>query len=134
MADMISIGQIATILVVDDSRTSRMIIKQCLEIIGFQGKTFIEADNGRDALEFLKGNSFDLVVSDLNMPLVDGEVLLAEIRKNPQWNHIPFIMVTSSSNEAREKNLRQLGANAVISKPLNPMALSQVWKSISGGK
>jgi len=131
---MISIGQIATILVVDDSRTSRMIIKQCLEIIGFQGKTFIEADNGRDALEFLKGNSFDLVVSDLNMPLVDGEVLLAEIRKNPQWNHIPFIMVTSSSNEAREKNLRQLGANAVISKPLNPMALSQVWKSISGGK
>ena len=131
---MISIGQIATILVVDDSRTSRMIIRQCLEIIGFQGKTFVEADNGRDALEFLKGNSFDLVVSDLNMPLVDGEVLLAEIRKNPQWNHIPFIMVTSSSNEAREKNLRQLGANAVISKPLNPMALSQVWKSISGGK
>ena len=131
---MISIGQIATILVVDDSRTSRMIIRQCLEIIGFQGKTFVEADNGRDALEFLKGNSFDLVVSDLNMPLVDGEVLLAEIRKNQQWNHIPFIMVTSSSNEAREKNLRQLGANAVISKPLNPMALSQVWKSISGGK
>ena len=131
---MISIGQIATILVVDDSRTSRMIIRQCLEIIGFQGKTFVEADNGRDALEFLKGNSFDLVVSDLNMPLVDGEVLLAEIRKNQHWNHIPFIMVTSSSNEAREKNLRQLGANAVISKPLNPMALSQVWKSISGGK
>ena len=131
---MISAGQITTILVVDDSRTSRMIMKQCLEIIGFQGRVFKEADNGRDALELLKENTFELVVSDLNMPLMDGEVLLSEIRKNSKWNHIPFIMVTSSSNDAREKNLRQLGANAVISKPLNPMALSAVWKAISGAK
>lgn len=131
---MISAGQVSTILVVDDSRTSRMIIKQCLEIIGFQGRTFKEADNGRDAMEILKENAIDLLVSDLNMPLMDGEVLLAEIRKHSQWNHIPFIMVTSSSNDAREKNLRQLGANAVISKPLNPMALSVAWKAISGAK
>jgi two-component system, chemotaxis family, chemotaxis protein CheY len=134
MADMIGNAEIKKVLLVDDSRTSRMIIRQCLEIIGLQGKTFIEADNGRDAMEFLKRNSFDLVVSDLNMPLVDGEILLAEIRNNPQWSHIPFIMVTSSSNDAREKKLRQLGANAVISKPLNPMAMSLAWKSISGGQ
>lgn len=134
MGDMIAAELIRTVLVVDDSGTARMIIKQCLSIIGLQGKTFLEAGNGRDAVEVLKDKSVDMVVTDLNMPVMDGESLLREIKGNPTWKKIPVIVITSSSNDAREKTLREVGAEAVVSKPVNPAALSAAWKNIIGAK
>jgi two-component system chemotaxis response regulator CheY len=134
MGDMIAADLIRTVLVVDDSGTARMIIKQCLSIIGLQGKTFLEAGNGRDAIEILKDKSVDMVVTDLNMPVMDGESLLREIKGSSAWKKIPVIVITSSSNDAREKTLREVGAEAVVSKPVNPAALSAAWKNIIGAK
>ena len=131
---MISLEQVQTILVVDDSGTARMIIKQCLTIIGFKDKIFLEASNGRDAMEVLKQNGVDLVVSDLNMPVMDGESLLREVKGSSEWKKIPFIVITSTSNDAREKMLREAGVEAVVSKPVNPAALNAAWKIISGAK
>ena len=134
MADMIAANLICNVLVVDDSGTARMIIKQCLSIIGLQGKAFFEAANGRDALEMLKEKNIDLIVTDLNMPVMDGESLLREIKGNPAWKKIPVIIITSSSNDAREKTLQEVGAEAVVSKPVNPAVLSAAWKKICGAK
>ena len=131
---MISLEQVQTILVVDDSGTARMIIKQCLTIIGFKDKIFLEASNGRDAVEVLKQNGVDLVVSDLNMPVMDGESLLREVKGSSEWKKIPFIVITSTSNDAREKMLREAGVEAVVSKPVNPASLNAAWKIISGAK
>jgi len=131
---LISLEQVQTILVVDDSGTARMIIKQCLTIIGFKDKIFLEASNGRDAMEVLKQNGVDLVVSDLNMPVMDGESLLREVKGSSEWKKIPFIVITSTSNDAREKLLREAGVEAVVSKPVNPAALNAAWKIISGAK
>lgn len=131
---MISTEQVHTILVVDDSGTARMIIKQCLNIIGLKDKKFLEASNGRDAVEVLKQNVVDLVVTDLNMPVMDGESLLLEIKGTMLWKSIPVIVITSTSNDVREKALREVGAEAVISKPVNPAALHTAWKKICGAK
>ncbi len=134
MGSLISTELVQTILVVDDSGTARMIIKQCLTIIGLKDKKFIEASNGRDAVELLRQNAVDLVVTDLNMPVMDGEALLLEIKGSAAWQQIPVIVITSTSNDVREKALREVGAEAVISKPVNPAALHAAWKKICGAK
>ena len=134
MGPLISTELVQTILVVDDSGTARMNIKQCLTIIGLKDKKFIEASNGRDAMELLGQNAIDLVVTDLNMPVMDGEALLLEIKGSAAWKQIPVIVITSTSNDVREKALREVGAEAVISKPVNPAALHAAWKKICGAK
>ena len=131
---MISSELVQTILVVDDSGTARMIIKQCLAIIGLKDKQYLEASNGRDAVEVLKQSSVDLVVTDLNMPVMDGEALLLEIKGADVWRKIPVIVITSTSNDVREKALREVGAEAVISKPVNPAVLHAAWQKICGAK
>ena len=134
MGPLISTELVQTILVVDDSGTARMIIKQCLTIIGLKDKKFIEASNGRDAMELLGQNAIDLVVTDLNMPVMDGEALLLEIKGSTDWKKIPVIVITSTSNDVREKTLREVGAEAVISKPVNPAVLHAAWQKICGAK
>ena len=134
MGPLISSELVQTILVVDDSGTARMIIKQCLAIIGLKDKKYLEASNGRDAVEVLKQSSVDLVVTDLNMPVMDGEALLLEIKGSTDWKKIPVIVITSTSNDVREKTLREVGAEAVISKPVNPAVLHAAWQKICGAK
>lgn len=134
MGPLISSELVQTILVVDDSGTARMIIKQCLAIIGLKDKKYLEASNGRDAVEVLKQSSVDLVVTDLNMPVMDGEALLLEIKGADVWRKIPVIVITSTSNDVREKALREVGAEAVISKPVNPAVLHAAWQKICGAK
>lgn len=134
MGHLISSELVQTILVVDDSGTARMIIKQCLAIIGLKDKKYLEASNGRDAVEVLKQSSVDLVVTDLNMPVMDGEALLLEIKGADVWRKIPVIVITSTSNDVREKALREVGAEAVISKPVNPAVLHAAWQKICGAK
>ena len=134
MGDLISAEQVQTILVVDDSGTARMIIKQCLAIIGLKDKKFLEAAHGRDAVEILKQNRVDMVLTDLNMPVMDGEALLREIKGATAWKKIPVVVITSTSNDTREKVLLEAGAEAVISKPVNPSVLHAAWKTICGVK
>ena len=86
------------------------------------------------ALEVLKQSSVDLVVTDLNMPVMDGEALLLEIKGSTDWKKIPVIVITSTSNDVREKTLREVGAEAVISKPVNPAVLHAAWQKICGAK
>lgn len=113
------------IVVADDSATARMIIKKCLEIAGFQEAEFIEAENGREALRLLKTNKIDLLLSDFNMPVMDGGVLLKWVKGSPNTKDIPVVIVTSAGNPAREKELKDLGAYAVLSKPISPAVISQ---------
>ena len=134
MGRWISSELVQTILVVDDSGTARKTISQCLTIIGLKDKKFLEASNGRDAVEVLKQSSVDLVVTDLNMPVMDGEALLLEIKGSTDWKKIPVIVITSTSNDVREKTLREVGAEAVISKPVNPAVLHAAWQKICGAK
>ena len=129
-----SAAQIQTILVVDDSGTARMIIKQCLAIIGLKDKKFLEASNGRDAIEVLKQNFVDLIVTDINMPVMDGEALLREIKGSVAFKRIPVIVITSTSNDIREKALLEAGAEAIVSKPINPATLNAAWQKICRAK
>lgn len=116
-----------TILIVDDSLTSRMFVKKCVQLVlkNIEVK-FVEAKNGEDALKKVTENEIDWVISDVNMPVMNGFTFLRNIRSMPQYASLPIVFVTSLANQSRVDNLMQLGATAVIKKPISPQGLSEV--------
>jgi two-component system chemotaxis response regulator CheY len=108
------------IVIADDSATARMFIKRCLEIIGFTDAEFIETENGRQALEAVKEQPTDLLLTDLNMPVMDGETLVKSVKSSPRVTEMPVVVISSAGNQAIEKRLLKLGVHKVISKPVSP--------------
>lgn len=106
-----------TVLVVDDFATMRRIIKNMLKDMGFDFVKIIEASDGVEALVKIKSMAFDLVLTDWNMPNMDGLSFLQQLRKNN--NNVPVIMITA---EAKRENIIEAaknGANGYIIKPFN---------------
>lgn len=113
------------IVIADDSTTARMFIRRCLQIIGLTETVMVEAENGREALAHLKEEKTDLLITDLNMPVMDGEVLLKWVKANPRLTELPVLVITSAGNPAKEAQLLALGALGVLNKPISPAALHQ---------
>jgi len=112
-----------SILIVDDSKMSRMIIRRCLEMVGVDDACFVEAPNGKEALSELDAHEIDLVLADVNMPEMDGKALLKWMRSSEKLKDIPLIFITSTDNPAQLRELESLGAKAVLPKPLSPASL-----------
>ncbi|MCW8920336.1 MAG: response regulator, partial [Sedimenticola sp.] len=107
-----------SVLIVDDSPLARKYIKKTLTNMGLE--IFTEADNGKEAMDLLDSNFFDLIVTDYNMPEMDGEALVSHIRANSNQSSIPIIMVTSEENENRLAAVQQAGVSAICDKPFEP--------------
>lgn len=106
----------ATFLVVEDSPTMRQLISFSLR--RFRNAKIIEAVDGVDALKKLSGQKIDLILTDINMPVMDGLKLVALVRQNPALKDIPIVIITTEgAEEDRERGLA-LGANSYISKPI----------------
>ena len=109
------------VLVVDDMSTMRRIVKNVLRQIGFSD--IMEAENGQDALTQLRAGRFGLVVSDWNMPVMQGIELLRAVRADPELKTLPFLMVTA---EAQKENLIeavQAGVSNYVVKPFTAEVL-----------
>lgn len=118
------------IAIVDDSGTARMFIQRCLEVIGFAGAVFIESANGKEALEKARQEPVDLLVTDLTMPVMDGETLLKWLKGTPALKELPVLVISSAGNPAKEAELLKLGALAVLAKPFTPADLYRVLAPI----
>ncbi|GAB2690476.1 response regulator [Aliiglaciecola aliphaticivorans] len=119
------------VLLVDDSRLARNHIRRVLEGSGLTD--IKEAENGASALTLLKDNVFDLVVTDYNMPEMDGRELSEYIRFNPETSHIPIIMVTSeATNSAHMANIQQTGVNALCDKPFEAQEVRKILATLLG--
>jgi two-component system chemotaxis response regulator CheY len=115
-------------LVVDDFSTMRRIVRNLLKELGFANVD--EAEDGAIALQKLQGGSFDFVVSDWNMPNMDGLTLLQTIRATPALKHLPVLMITA---EAKKENIiaaAQAGASGYIVKPFTSATLSEKLQKI----
>lgn len=109
------------ILVVEDSSTTRSLIISSLEVIA--NFHFFESPNGFEALKLLPHHKFDLIITDINMPNINGLELVSFIKGNQAYSHIPVIILTTEgSRRDREKGLA-LGANQYLVKPFNPVVL-----------
>ncbi len=111
------------VLIVDDFSTMRRIIKNLLRDLGFTN-TF-EADDGHTALPMLKDGDFEFVVTDWNMPIMQGIDLLKEIRKDPKLKHLPVLMVTAEAKREQIIEAAQAGVNGYIVKPFTAGTLKE---------
>ena len=115
-------------LVVDDFATMRRIVRNLLKELGFANVD--EAEDGAVALQRLQGGGFDFVVTDWNMPNMDGLQLLQAVRANPALAHLPVLMITA---EAKKENIiaaAQAGASGYIVKPFTAGTLSEKLSKI----
>jgi two-component system chemotaxis response regulator CheY len=105
------------ILVVDDSTAIRKILIRVLRQTSLAIGEIFEARDGVEALETLRQHALHLVLSDINMPNLDGLGLLAELKGNPQWRSLPVVMITTEGSEEKVGQAIRLGSAAYIRKP-----------------
>ena len=105
------------VLVVDDSAAIRKILTRVLRQTGMAIQTIHEAGDGQDALTLMAQHKVALVLSDINMPKMDGLQLLASLKASPQWQHIPVVMITTEGGETKVAEAVRLGAAGYVRKP-----------------
>jgi two-component system chemotaxis response regulator CheY len=115
-------------LVVEDSPTMRQLISFSLKRL--RGARIVEAGNGVEALKKLSENKFNLIVADINMPLMDGLKLLSIVRKDPNHQQTPVIIVSTEGTEADKEKGMNLGANAYLPKPIQTNELLKTVKEL----
>lgn len=117
---LVGFGNKGLILIVDDSLAVRRALEMLLTQAGYQ---VIKCRDGKEALEELQHEKIDLVISDIDMPRLDGLSLLTEIRANPSISHLPVIILTARESKASEQDALNLGATAYLKKPIAPESL-----------
>jgi two-component system chemotaxis response regulator CheY len=115
------------VMAVDDSATVRKVLQATLISAGYE---VVEAGDGADALEKLGSDSVDMLVTDLNMPNVDGIGLIQEVRQKPGNRFMPIIMLTSESQPEKKSAGKAAGASGWITKPFNPDQLLAVVRMV----
>ncbi len=118
------------ILIVDDSITMRMLVKRTLRMAGFTDLTLVEADNGIKALEVVASESPNLVLSDWNMPEMNGLEFLTELRES--GNDVQFGFVTTESTSEMRLKARGAGAQFLIAKPFTPESFEKALRPVLG--
>ena len=118
-----------TILAVDDSASMRQMIKLTLRNAGYD---VIEAGDGQQGLSQIRRNAVHMILTDLNMPVMDGMVFIRELRKLPSCIGIPIVFVTTESDAEKKSQAKAAGATAWITKPFQPEQLVAVARKVIG--
>ena len=111
------------ILIVDDSPAMRALVRRLMENSGFEVAACLEASNGAQALEVLRRECVDAILSDVNMPGIDGEELLRRIEADESLRRIPVIIISTDGTQKRIERMLQLGARGYVMKPFRPEVL-----------
>jgi two-component system chemotaxis response regulator CheY len=112
-------------MIVDDSASMRQLVAFTIKDAGYD---VLLAENGRDALEKMARAKVDMVITDLNMPEMDGITLIRELRGKADYKFVPIVMLTTESQEAKKQEGRAAGASGWIVKPFSPSQLMDVVK------
>ena len=118
------------LMIVDDSPVMRSFVRRTLMIAGLEMESCAEASNGAEALEKLEHGPVDLILTDINMPVLDGEGLLRALQVDAEFRKIPVVVVSTDSTEQRVDTLLGMGARGYVKKPFPPERLSQVLTEI----
>ena len=120
------------VLIVDDSPAMRAFVKRVIEMSGFEAGAYFEAENGEQALAILNDHWVDVILSDINMPIMNGEQFLRRIEADETLRTIPLIVVSTDSTEQRRTQMLALGAKGYVRKPFSPESLRQEMEDVLG--
>lgn len=115
------------IMIVEDSATMRQMVGFTLKRNGYE---VIEAEDGNDALGKINGSTINMIITDLNMPNMDGLEFIRNVRQNPSCKYTPIIMLTTESQETKKSEGRAAGATGWIVKPFSPEQLMAVVQKV----
>ena len=121
------------VLIVDDSPVMRALIRRVIVLSGLEGAAFLEASDGREALDVLRAESVDVVLTDINMPSMDGEQLVRCLHADAALKSVPIIVVSTDGTESRMRQMLSLGARGYVKKPFMPETLRQELERVLGG-
>ena len=117
------------ILAVDDSASMRQMVVFTLQSAGYE---VVEAADGQQALDIAEGTTFDLVLSDVNMPVMDGIQLVKQLRQLEAYKHTPILMLTTETSGDKKMAGKGAGATGWVVKPFNPDKLLATIKKVIG--
>ncbi len=117
----------STIMTVDDSPSMRMLLKAALTDLGYK---VLEAEDGIEALERLGGVEPDLLITDINMPRLDGFGLIEKVREQDRHRNLPILVLTTESSDEKKQRARSAGATGWIVKPFHPDKLAAAIRRV----
>jgi two-component system chemotaxis response regulator CheY len=118
------------VLIVEDSPTMRQLIAFALKRI--RGVRIVEANDGVDGLKKLSSERFDLILTDINMPIMDGLKLVSLVRNDANYKMIPIVVITTEGAQEDRERALALGANDYITKPIQPTKILDVARTLLG--
>ena len=121
------------ILIVDDSATTRAIIRRSIQMAGVPVGTIHEAENGVMALDVVAASHVDVVLADLHMPQMDGVELTRRLMASPATRDIPVVIISAEPDQAKIDALKQQGARGYLRKPFRPEGVRDVINQVLGG-
>jgi len=119
----------ASILTVDDSPSIRVALKIALSNAGY---SVAEAANGAEGIEKARAGAFDLIITDLNMPVMDGLTMIEQMRRMPDLMGVPIVFLTTESDEGMKARAKAAGATGWLTKPFDPDQLVRIAKKVLG--
>lgn len=119
-------------MIVDDSLSMRRLIRKVIELSGFDVEEFLEAANGREALQLLEDHWVDLVLCDIHMPEMDGLELLRQMKQEEVLGRIPVIIISTEGREEVLKEAEKLGAKGYVKKPFSPERIRETMDKVMG--
>jgi len=120
------------VLVVDDSDVIRTMVMKTMRLADIPLGTAFEASNGREALEVLEDNWVDVVLADINMPIMDGLEMIEHIRASANFADVPVVVISTDGAESRAQRLRELGVETYLRKPFTPEQVRDVINEVAG--
>jgi two-component system chemotaxis response regulator CheY len=120
------------ILIVEDSKTIRSVIKKTLDIAAVPVGDLYEAENGKEALEVMNSNWVDLIFADINMPVMTGIEMIKKMSEDNILDKTPVIIVSTEGSKTRIDDLLKLGVRAYLRKPINPEELRNIVEEVMG--
>ena len=120
------------VLIVDDSSCMRAVIKKTLKVSGFNVGQFLMAGDGKEALKVLEGEWVDIILTDINMPNMNGIELLTEVKKDEMLKSIPVVMITTEGSDKVMQESIGLGAQGYVKKPFRPEEIKRILNGIMG--
>lgn len=112
-----------TVLIVDDSPVMRSFVRRVMRLAGFDEAEYLEAKDGNDGLSRARSASVDLVLTDINMPGMNGEEFLAALHSDAALSAIPAVVISTDATHDRKARMTALGARGYLAKPFSPEAL-----------
>lgn len=120
------------ILVVDDSETMRAVIAKSIGLAGVALGSLFQAGNGAEGIEVLKREWVDLVLADINMPVLNGVGMVAQMKADPALGDIPVIIVSTEGSATRLQSLKDQGVKGFLRKPFTPEELKKAMETVLG--